>query len=40
MFEVKRKRLDGCMVESHLAKDRAAKALAAVAIPDVLDYPR
>ena len=40
VFEVKRQRLDGCMVESHLAKDRAAKSLAAVAIPDALDYPR
>jgi alkylation response protein AidB-like acyl-CoA dehydrogenase len=39
-FEQKRKRLDGCLVESHLAKDRAARALAAVAIPDELDYPR
>lgn len=40
VFEMKRQRLDGCMVESHLAKDRAARALAMVAIPDALDYPR
>ena len=40
VFETKRKRLDGCLVESHLAKDRAARALADVAIPETLDYPR
>lgn len=39
-FEQKRKRLDGCLTESHLAKDRAARALATMAIPDALDYPR
>lgn len=39
-FEQKRRRLDGCLVESHLAKDRAARSLAAVVIPDALDYPR
>lgn len=38
-FEEKRRRLDGCLVESHLAKDRAARALATVAIPAELDYP-
>ncbi|MFO1077357.1 MAG: acyl-CoA dehydrogenase family protein [Planctomycetota bacterium] len=38
-FEQKRRRLDGCLVESHLAKDRAARSLATVAIPDALDYP-
>lgn len=40
VFEQKRKRLDGCLVESHLAKDRAARMLAGVVIPDTLDYPR
>lgn len=39
-FELKRRRLDGCLVESHLARDRAARALATVAIPESLDYPR
>jgi len=39
-FEDRRKRLDGCLTETHLAKDRAARALAQVAIPDALDYPR
>jgi alkylation response protein AidB-like acyl-CoA dehydrogenase len=40
VFEQKRKRLDGCLVESHLAKDRAARMLIGVEIPEVLDYPR
>lgn len=39
-FEQKRRRLDGCLTESHLAKDRAARALMTMAIPDALDYPR
>ncbi|MBM4061177.1 MAG: acyl-CoA dehydrogenase [Planctomycetes bacterium] len=38
VFESKRKRLDGCLVEAHLAKDRAAAALAKVPIPPSLDY--
>lgn len=32
-------RLDGCLTGSRLAKDRAAKALTAVMIPEALDYP-
>jgi alkylation response protein AidB-like acyl-CoA dehydrogenase len=34
-----RSKLDGCLTESHLAKDRAARALAGVALPEALDYP-
>ncbi|MBZ0150597.1 MAG: acyl-CoA/acyl-ACP dehydrogenase [Planctomycetes bacterium] len=37
-FEMKRKRLDGCLVESHLARERAARALRGVTIPEAPDY--
>ncbi|MBK8977359.1 MAG: hypothetical protein IPM29_15715, partial [Planctomycetes bacterium] len=38
-FSALRRKLDGCLVEAHLAKDRAARALAGVMIPEALDYP-
>ena len=34
-----RSRLDGCGTGTGLAKDRAARALTAVMIPEALDYP-
>jgi hypothetical protein len=34
-----RRQLDGCMTEARLAKDRAARSLAGVMIPEALDYP-
>ncbi|MDP6778470.1 MAG: acyl-CoA dehydrogenase family protein [Candidatus Latescibacteria bacterium] len=34
-----RTRLDGCLSGARLAKDRAAKALSQVMIPEALDYP-
>jgi hypothetical protein len=34
-----RMKLDGCLTGSRLAKDRAAKALTQVMIPEALDYP-
>ncbi len=34
-----RGKLDGCLTGARLAKDRAAAALAAVMIPEALDYP-
>ncbi|HOX03572.1 MAG TPA: acyl-CoA dehydrogenase family protein [Candidatus Paceibacterota bacterium] len=34
-----RRRLDGCLTGSGLAKDRAAEALTRVMIPEALDYP-
>ena len=34
-----RAKLDGCLTGAHLAKDRAAEALAKVMIPEALDYP-
>ncbi len=39
-FERLRRRLDGCITGARLAKDRAAHALAGVAIPEALDYPQ
>jgi hypothetical protein len=38
-FMAQRRRLDGCMTEARLAKDRAARSLAGVMIPEALDYP-
>ncbi len=34
-----RSKLDGCLTGSRLAKDRAARALTGVMIPEALDYP-
>ena len=34
-----RRKLDGCMTEARLAKDRAARSLTGVMIPEALDYP-
>ncbi len=34
-----RARMEGCLTGSRLAKDRAAKAVAQVTIPEALDYP-
>ncbi len=34
-----RAKLDGCLTGAHLAKDRAADAVAGVMIPEALDYP-
>jgi hypothetical protein len=34
-----RRRLDGCMTEARLAKDRAGRSLTGVMIPEALDYP-
>jgi alkylation response protein AidB-like acyl-CoA dehydrogenase len=39
-FQQQRNRLDLCLTGSQLAKDRAARALAMVMIPEVPDYPR
>jgi hypothetical protein len=38
-FERRRAKLDGCLTGARLAKDRAAKALTTVMIPEALDYP-
>ena len=38
-FMALRRRLDGCMTEARLAKDRAARSLTGVMIPEALDYP-
>ncbi len=35
-----RRRMDACLTGARLAKDRVADALAAVTIPETLDYPR
>jgi hypothetical protein len=35
-----RSRLDGCLTGNRLAKDRAARAVTNVSVPDQLDYPR
>jgi alkylation response protein AidB-like acyl-CoA dehydrogenase len=39
-FERLRHRLDGCSTGARLAKDRAARALSHVTIPEALDYPQ
>jgi hypothetical protein len=39
-FQRFRNQLDLCLTGSQLAKDRAARALSAVMIPEVPDYPR
>ena len=38
-FMAQRRKLDGCMTEALLAKDRAARSLIDVMIPEALDYP-
>jgi alkylation response protein AidB-like acyl-CoA dehydrogenase len=38
-FTSRRNKLDGCLTGARLAKDRAARALTHVAIPERLDYP-
>ena len=38
-FKRLRGRLDGCLTGAQLAKDRAARALTQVMIPEALDYP-
>ncbi len=38
-FQELRRRLDGSLTEARLAKDRAARALTGVMIPEALDYP-
>jgi hypothetical protein len=38
-FNRLRRRLDGCLTGSRLAKDRAAQSLTTVMIPEALDYP-
>lgn len=38
-FMALRRKLDGCMTQSRLAKDRAARSLNGVMIPEALDYP-
>lgn len=38
-FTRRRKKLDGCLTGSRLAKDRAAHAVSQVMIPEALDYP-
>lgn len=38
-FQRLRVKMDGCLTGSRLAKDRAARALADVMIPEALDYP-
>jgi alkylation response protein AidB-like acyl-CoA dehydrogenase len=38
-FQILRNKLDTCMTGARLAKDRAAEALSAIMIPEVLDYP-
>lgn len=39
-FQQLRNRLDACLTGSQMAKDRAARALTKVMIPEALDYPR
>jgi alkylation response protein AidB-like acyl-CoA dehydrogenase len=39
-FQKRRARVDGALVGSRLAKDRAAKALTQIMIPEALDYPQ
>jgi hypothetical protein len=39
VFARMRSKLDGCLTGSRLAKDRAARALTTVMIPEALDYP-
>lgn len=39
-FMRRRSKLDGCLTGARLAKDRAARSLTQVPIPDSLDYPR
>jgi len=39
-FERLRRKLDGCGTGARLAKDRAARSLANVTIPEALDYPQ
>ena len=39
-FTERRSKLDGCLTGARLAKDRAGQAVARVAIPEKLDYPR
>jgi alkylation response protein AidB-like acyl-CoA dehydrogenase len=39
-FEQLRMKLDGCLTGARLAKDRAAKAVTSVMIPEALDYPQ
>ena len=39
-FQRLRRKLDGCLTGSQLARDRAAEALTKVMIPEALDYPR
>jgi hypothetical protein len=38
-FTRRRKKLDGCLTGSRMAKDRAAHAVTQVMIPEALDYP-
>ena len=38
-FQRIRSRLDGCLTGARLAKDRAARFLTEVKIPEKLDYP-
>jgi len=38
-FWSRRRKLDGCLTGTRLAKDRAAKAVTQVMIPEALDYP-
>ena len=38
-FMRRRSKLDGCLTGARLAKDRAARDLTVVQIPDALDYP-
>ena len=38
-FRRLRKKLDGCLAGSRLAKDRAARACSQIMIPEALDYP-
>jgi hypothetical protein len=38
-FVQRRRKLDGCLTGSRLAKDAAARALTEVMIPETLDYP-
>jgi alkylation response protein AidB-like acyl-CoA dehydrogenase len=39
-FTLRRGKLDGCLTGSRLAKDRAARAITEVTIPEALDYPQ
>jgi hypothetical protein len=38
-FTALRQKLDGCLTGCRLAKDRAAKGLSGVMIPEALGYP-